>query len=209
MSLIIKICGNTHVTDALAAVNSGADALGFIFYEPSPRHTTPALAKEIVRTLPSSVAKAGVFVDSREELVRAIAAGCGLDTLQFHGQESPEFCSRFSDFKVWKAFRIQDEKSLMLLERYETDAWLLDSFVAGKIGGTGAQFNWELARAAKKIAGERPIILAGGLSVGNVAEAVRQVRPFGIDVSSGVESRPGRKDHAKIKAFIEAARGAL
>ncbi len=132
------------------------------------------------------------------------ASLCGVDTLQFHGNESPEYCHGFSPFKVWRAFRVQDAGTLTDLPAFQTDAWLLDSFVPDRPGGTGARFNWDLAVEARKLG--RPIILAGGLTPDNVAEAVRQVRPFGVDVSSGVESSPGKKDHRKVRDFIAAVR---
>ncbi len=205
MSLRIKICGITNSSDALAAVQAGADALGFMFYEPSPRHISLPTAAEIIRELPPFVAAVGVFVDASEDFItRAIEEG-GLDTLQFHGNEPPDFCRQFS-LRTIKAFRVRDAGSLQELPRYKTSAWLLDSFVPDKLGGTGAKFNWELACSAKKLG--RPIILAGGLTPENIAEAVRLVRPFAVDVSSGVESQPGKKDHAKTRAFILAARQA-
>lgn len=204
MSLLVKICGITNLADAQAAVDAGADALGFMFYEPSARHITPAAAREIIAQLPPRVAKVGVFVNASAETIRRIAAECGLDTLQLHGEETLEFCAQFAPLKVWKAIRVRDESSLGALPDYKTDAWLLDSYVAGQKGGTGEKFNWELAIAAKDLG--RPIILAGGLTPENIATAVRQVRPFGVDVSSGVESGPGKKDAAKVRAFIMAAK---
>jgi phosphoribosylanthranilate isomerase len=152
------------------------------------------------------VARVGVFVDAPEEWIRRAVGECGLDTLQLHGQETPQFCRRFS-MKLIKAFRMQDLASLEQLPSYGfAAAWLLDSFVPEKLGGTGVLFNWDLACEAKKLG--RPIILAGGLTPANIAEAVRKVRPFGVDVSSGVESAPGRKDPAKVRAFLKAARAA-
>jgi len=205
MGLKIKICGITNPEDAAAAVEAGADALGFMFYEPSPRNVSFATAAKITQGLPPFIAKVGVFVDAAETLVRQAILECGLDTLQFHGNETPEFCGQFS-LKTIKAFRIRDEESLAELKNYQTSAWLLDSFSPEKLGGTGAKFNWELARVAVKMG--RPIILAGGLTPENVAEAVAQVRPYAVDVSSGVESERGRKDHAKLRAFVSAARRA-
>jgi phosphoribosylanthranilate isomerase len=204
MRLKIKICGITNPEDALAAVTAGADALGFMFYEPSPRHVTYALAAEIIRELPPFVAKVGVFVDATAEEVNRAIEECRIDTAQFNGEEPPEFCGQFG-VKVVKAFRIQNRESLKALPSYPTDAWLLDSFVPGKPGGTGARFNWDLAVEAKSLG--KPVILAGGLTPANVAEAVQRVAPFGVDVSSGVESSPGKKDRQKIEAFIAAARG--
>ncbi len=204
MSVKVKICGITNLSDALAAVQAGADALGFLFHESSPRNIAPAVAREIILQLPPAVAKVGVFVNATAETVRRIALECGLDTLQLHGEETPEFCRQFTALKVWKAIRVRDAASLQQLPAYQTDAWLLDSFVPDKPGGTGAKFNWDLAVAAKKFG--RPIILAGGLTPDNVAAVVRQVQPFAVDVSSGVESAPGRKDHTKLRAFVQAAR---
>jgi len=204
MSVRVKICGVTNIEDALAAVEAGADALGFMFYESSPRNVPAKVAADIIRQLPPFVAKVGVFVNATEETVRRAIGECGIDTLQFHGDETPEFCRKFSPLKIYKAFRVENLESLRALPAYPTDAWLLDSFVAGKLGGTGAKFNWDLAVESKKLG--RPIILAGGLTPENVADAVRKVRPFAVDVSSGVESSPGKKDHAKVRRFIEAAK---
>ena len=204
MSVRVKICGITSAEDARAAVEAGADALGFMFYEPSPRCVTPELAAAIIGELPTHVAKVGVFVDADEATVRATADAAGLDTLQFHGNESPDFCARF-ELRTIKAFRVKDSESLGQLPDYETDAWLLDSHVKGVPGGTGARFNWDLAVEAKRLG--RPILLAGGLTPENAADAVGQVAPFGLDVSSGVEASPGRKDAAKVAALIANAKG--
>src|SRR3989442_5965987 len=204
MSVKVKICGVTNLEDALAAVDAGADALGFMFYEPSPRNVPVKVAADIIRQVPPFVAKVGVFVNATDESVRRAIAECGLDTLQFHGDETPEFCRKFRPLKIYKAFRMENLQSLRALPGYRTDAWLLDSFVEGKLGGTGAKFNWDLAVESKKLG--RPIILAGGLTPENVADAVRKVRPFAVDVSSGVESAPGKKDHAKVRRFIAAAK---
>ena len=204
MSVRVKICGITSADDARAAVGAGADALGFMFYEPSPRCVTPEQAAAIIAKLPTHVAKVGVFVDADEAAVRTTAAMAGLDTLQFHGSEPPEFCARF-ELRTIKAFRVKDSGSLGQLPDYETDAWLLDSYVQGVPGGTGERFNWDLAVEAKRL--DRPILLAGGLTPENVGEAVGQVTPYGLDVSSGVEAAPGRKDAAKVAAFIASAKG--
>ena len=205
MSLKIKICGITSAADARCAVDAGADALGFMFYEPSVRWATPTQASAILREVPPLVAKVGVFVNPTEDEVRRAIAESGIDTLQFHGEETPEFCRRFG-LKAMKAFRMRDEESLNALPAYAEEAWLLDSFVPGQVGGTGARFNWNLAVAAKQWG--RAVWLAGGLTPENAAEAVRLVRPYGLDVSSGVESAPGKKDAKKVRDFIAAARGA-
>lgn len=204
MSVKVKICGITNASDALAAVESGADALGFMFYESSPRHVSIRQAAEIIRELPPFIMKAGVFVDASEDTVMRAIGDCGLTLLQFHGQEAPEYCTQFGLMSM-KAFRMRDAESLNALQNYPTDAWLLDAFVADKLGGTGEKFNWDLAIAAKKL--NRPIFLAGGLTSANVAEAVRTVYPFAVDVSSGVEASPGKKDHTKVRDFISAAKG--
>ena len=204
MSVRVKICGITSAEDAHAAVEAGADALGFIFYEPSPRCITPEQAAAIIAGLPAHVARVGVFVDADEITVRATAVTAGLDTLQFHGSESPEFCARFN-LRTIKAFRVKDSGSLGQLPDYGTDAWLLDSYVKGEPGGTGERFNWDLAVEAKRLG--RPILLAGGLTPNNAAEAIAKVAPFGLDVSSSVEEAPGQKDSAKVAAFIASAKG--
>jgi phosphoribosylanthranilate isomerase len=160
-------------------------------------------AAEISSALPPFITRAGVFVNPTGELVLKAIAECGLSLLQFHGDEPPEFCMQFGLMSM-KAFRIRDAGSLKELPKYKTDAWLLDAYSSDTLGGTGAVFNWDLAVEAQKTG--RPIFLAGGLTPENVADAVRRVRPFGVDVSSGVESSPGKKDHAKVRAFINAAK---
>jgi phosphoribosylanthranilate isomerase len=205
MSTRVKICGITNLADTQAAVAAGADALGFNFYEGSPRHISLKAAAEISKQLPPFVMRAGVFVNTDEDLVTRAISECNLSLLQFHGDEPPEFCTQFGLMSM-KAFRIRDVESLKELPQFQTDAYLLDAFSPEARGGTGERFNWDLAIEAQKFG--KPIFLAGGLTPENVAEAVRKVRPFGVDVSSGVESSPGKKDHAKIRAFIAAVREA-
>ena len=203
----IKICGLTRVGDALAAVEAGADALGFVFVPGTPRFVTPAQAAAIVRELPPFVAKVGLFVNAEAGVVHDTVAAAGLDTVQLHGEETPEFAAALrGPLKVLKAFRIRDAGSVAQVPPYRdaVDAFLLDAFVAGAHGGTGAKFDWSLALPAKELG--RPVILAGGLTPENAAEAVRQVRPFALDVSSGVESAPGHKDAEKVRRFIANAR---
>ena len=206
MQLRIKICGITNPADALAAVEAGADALGFMFYDRSKRWVTTDVAAKITSELPPFILRVGVFVDPVADQVYETAEKCGLTTLQFHGSESPEFCSQFS-LPVIKAFRIADQSSLDTLSTYQTSAWLLDSAVPDQLGGTGKTGDWALARAATKLG--RPVILAGGLTPENVKQAVREVRPYGVDVSSGVESAPGRKDRQRLKLFVRAARDGM
>ena len=204
MSVKVKICGITNLEDALAATEAGADALGFMFYEKSPRHISLNAAAEISRALPPFVIKTGVFVNADEDLVRRAIGDCHLNLLQFHGDETPEYCAQFG-IMTMKAFRVRDTESLKSLAAYKTDAWLLDAFVPRKPGGTGETFNWDLAVEAKKSG--QLIFLAGGLTPENVAEAIRKVQPYGVDVSSGVESSPGKKDISKLRKFIRAAKG--
>jgi phosphoribosylanthranilate isomerase len=203
MSTRVKICGITNLDDARVAVDAGAEALGFNFYAKSPRCLTVTRAAEISRPLPAFTLRVGVFVNAPEELVVRAIQECGLGMLQFHGEETPEFCTQFGLMSM-KAFRIRDAESLKELAKYSTDAYLLDAWAPEIRGGTGEKFNWELAKEAQKLG--KPIFLAGGLTPDNVADAVRTVRPFGVDVSSGVESSPGKKDHEKMRAFINAVR---
>jgi len=210
MTVRIKICGITSADDALAAADAGADALGFMFYPASPRCITVEQAAAIIRVLPPFISRVGVFVDPSETEVRRAIAETGIDSLQFHGAEPPAFCRGFGPIfgrRVIKAFRVKDESSLKSLADYRDESWLLDAFVAGQLGGTGARFNWDLAKQAIADGGSRRVLLAGGLTPENVAEAVEQVQPYGLDVSSGVESAPGRKDRDKVRRFIRAAKG--
>lgn len=206
MPVRIKICGLTNLADALGAVEAGADALGFVFHPPSPRYVRPEEAREIVRRLPPFVARVGVFVDAEADRVEEIARRVGLDTLQLHGKETPEYCARFGAFRVVKAFRMDGPAALGRLKAFEPYAWLLDSYVPGVLGGTGQTFNWDLACEAVRLGGR--VLLAGGLVPDNVARAVAAVRPYAVDVSSGVESAPGRKDPVRMREFVAAARGA-
>jgi phosphoribosylanthranilate isomerase len=206
MAVTVKICGITNVEDGVAATEAGADVLGFVFYEPSPRYIAISEAAEIIRQLPPLTVKAGVFVNAPEELVMRAISECSLNILQFHGDEPPEYCTQFGLMSV-KAVRVRDVESIQLLANYSTDAWLLDTYSPSRAGGTGETFNWDLAIEARGMG--RPIFLAGGLTPDNVAEAIRYVAPFGVDVSSGVEQSPGRKDLRKVKAFIQAAKTAL
>jgi phosphoribosylanthranilate isomerase len=203
MSTRVKICGITNLADAQAAVQAGADALGFIFYEKSPRYVTVAQAAEIAKQIPPFIMRVGVFVNAPEALITSAIAETGLTMLQFHGDESPEDCLRFGLMSM-KAFRMKDVSVLAEIAKYQTDAYLLDAYSPDVRGGTGHTFNWDLALEAQKFG--KPIFISGGLTPENVAEAVRKVHPFGVDVSSGVESMPGKKDHAKVNAFIGAVR---
>ena len=203
MSVKVKICGITSAADGNIAAEAGADMIGLMFYDKSPRNISIATAKEISQAVPPYLMKVGVFVNPDEDLVMRAIGECGLSLLQFHGDETPEFCTQFG-LMCMKAFRIRNAESLDGLAKYHTDAYLLDAYSAEARGGTGEKFNWDLAVEAQKFG--KPIFLAGGLTPENVADAVRKVRPFAVDVSSGVESAPGKKDVAKVRAFITAAK---
>ena len=205
MTTRVKICGITSVADGLMAVAAGADMVGLMFYDQSPRHVALPVAAEISRALPPYIQRVGVFVNPDETFVNQAIVECGLNLLQFHGEESSGFCTQFGLMSV-KALRVQDASSLAALANYQTDAFLLDAYSRSGRGGTGEKFNWNLAVEARKFG--KPIFLAGGLTPENVAEAVRQVQPFAVDVSSGVELAPGRKDETKVRAFVTAARNA-
>jgi phosphoribosylanthranilate isomerase len=203
MKTRVKICGVTNVADALAAAEAGADMIGLNFYGQSPRHIPIATGAEISRALPPFALRVGVFVNPAEDLVLRAMGECGLSLLQFHGDEDSDFCTQFGLMSM-KAIRVRDAESLKQLADFNTDAFLLDAYSKSGLGGTGAKFNWELAVEAQKFG--KPIFLAGGLTPENVADAVKQARPFAVDVSSGVEGSPRQKDAAKIRAFITAVR---
>jgi phosphoribosylanthranilate isomerase len=198
----VKICGITNIEDALHAAGCGADALGFVFYDRSPRCFAPEVARQIIAELPPFVTAVGLFVNETLERIRQIADFCGLDVIQLHGDEGPADCD-FAPRRVVKALRVKDAASLAGHEAFQVSALLLDAWVPGVYGGSGQAFNWELATV---VARQRPVILAGGLTAENVAAAVRTVRPYGVDVSSGVEASPGRKDPDKVAAFIRNAK---
>ena len=204
MTTRIKICGITNLADAQLVVECGAAALGFIFYPPSQRSITPAKAAEICAALPPFVAKVGVFVNESAAVIQQTLTDCRLDVVQLHGEERPGFCRQFT-VKVIKAIRVRDANSLKAAAEYDVDALLLDTYTADQRGGTGQVFDWALARQAKTTV-RVPIILSGGLAPENVGAAIRQVAPFAVDVASGVESAPGRKDPEKLRRFFEAVR---
>jgi len=199
----VKICGITSFEDAMTAVEAGADALGFVFYDKSPRNINPLLAAKIIAALPPFVQTVGLFVNEETEKVNWTAGFCGLDLVQLHGDEEPEECGEV-ERRVIKAFRVKDAASIASLPKYQVAGYLLDAWCPDAYGGTGKSFNWELAAEAKQYG---PVVLAGGLTPENVAEAVRTVQPYGVDVSSGVESAPGKKDPDKVREFIRRAKG--
>jgi len=198
----VKVCGITNLEDALAAVELGADALGFVF-APSPRQVTPQQVANIVAELPPFMCKVGVFVDSALQEITECMRFCGLNLVQLHGSESPDLCRALFP-RVIKSFRVKDESVLTFFPRYEVSAYLLDSYHEVLKGGTGQSFDWGIAKKAGQYG---PVILSGGLNPANVCQAIAEVQPYAVDVSSGVESRPGVKDHVKLRAFLEAAKG--
>jgi len=200
-SVRVKICGVTRLPDALDAARLGADALGFNFWPRSKRHVNAATARQIIARLPPFVTPVGVFVNQSEGEMRAIAAETGIQVFQLHGDEPPELCSRLP-LPVVKAIPVDQVRTLSRLLSYEVQAFLLDTPSRG-YGGTGQPFDWSLAEGVSEVA---PVILAGGLTPENVAEAVRAVRPWAVDVASGVESSPGVKDADRMSRFIEAVR---
>ncbi len=206
----VKICGLTRIEDVQAAVAAGVDAIGFVFVPGTPRCVTVEWAALLRRGVPPFVTAVGLFVDVPVETVLSTVESVRLDAVQLHGVEPPELAAAcMKRTRVIKAFRVRGRDTIAELERYRevADAFLLDAFVPGAHGGTGASFDWDLAVGA--LAAGRPVILAGGLNPDNVGEAVRRVRPFAVDVSSGVESAPGLKDAGRIREFVAAANGRI
>ena len=199
----VKICGITNKDDAWAAVELGADALGFVFYRRSPRYVRPERAREIIERLPPFVTTVGVFVNEEKETLKQGIEVSGVIAVQLHGEESPAYCASFRNMKVIKVFQVSDDFDPEILGDYEVDAYLLDAYRKGLYGGTGKTFSWEMARRAKKYG---RIILAGGLTPENVAQAIREVGPYAVDVSSGVEQSPGVKDREKVRSFLARAK---
>lgn len=203
MTTKVKICGLTNLDDAMDAVELGADFLGFIFYPESPRHVTLEAFAEIALEIPSEICKVGVFVNADPLFVVDMATEYDLRLLQFHGDETPEYCRQFAR-PYMKAFRPRNESDLAVIPTYEGEFVLVDSFVESVYGGTGITGNWDLARAAKA---HGNLFLSGGLTPANVEIAIHAVKPFAVDVASGVESMPGRKDYRKMEEFIARAKG--
>ncbi len=201
----IKICGITNVEDATWVANLGADYLGLNFAKESKRKVSEDMAQEVTKAVPSYIKKVGLFINEEPKIINRILNLCNLDMLQFHGEETPDYCNQFKGkAEIIKAFRIKDAESLTAIPAYDVDYYLLDTFIEGEQGGTGATFNWDLALEAKQFG--RPIFLAGGLSPGNVVEAIKKVQPFAVDVSSGVEASPRRKSVELMQEFIDKVR---
>jgi phosphoribosylanthranilate isomerase len=202
----VKICGITNKIDGLNAADLGADMLGFVFYKKSKRYVEPKLAQDIINELPEAIEKVGIFVDEKKEDVLRIAEDSGLTALQFHGDETPGYCDSFKgSYKVIKAFRIKDRSGLWKINDYDTDFYLLDAYSPRAKGGIGETFDWGIIRDFEMM---KPLILSGGLNAGNVSKAISSVAPYGVDVSSGVEASPGKKDLGLMKNFIDKARKA-
>lgn len=201
----VKICGITNWTDARHAVESGADFLGFNFYRGSSRYIAPAKARRIIEKLPNRILAVGVFVNAKEEEIREIARSVGLDQLQLHGDESPDLVARLGRrLPVIKALRVKKPFRTSELKRFErASAILLDAFDSRSRGGTGKTFDWKIAKHA---AAKGRVFLAGGLNPENVRDAIRAAHPYAVDICSGVESVPGKKDPERVKALIEAVR---
>jgi phosphoribosylanthranilate isomerase len=206
MRVKVKICGITNAEDAAAAVQAGADALGFVLYEKSPRCIEPAAVRRISETLPPFITPVGVFVNEEVKIVRRLMDECGLALAQLHGDETAAYCSEL-DRPVLKAIRLKDRSAFLALAEFQgrggVRGFLVDAFSEEAYGGTARMVDWQLAAEAAKAA---TILLAGGLTPDNVGEAIRAVHPYGVDVSSGVETSPGKKDHAKVRTFIQAVR---
>ena len=200
MRVRVKICGITRVEDALIAVENGADAIGLVFYAPSPRHVSIAQAIEIVNKIPAFITVVGLFVNAEASFIREVTSQVNLDLLQFHGDETPEECARYQ-MPFIKAIRVKSGTNLVQCAKdfSASRALLLDTYTEGVAGGTGHVFDWNLIPAGL----EKPVILAGGLNPQNVAQAIAEVKPYAVDVSGGVEKSKGVKDAAKIAAFMQ------
>ena len=196
----VKVCGITNTEDALKAVYYGASAIGFIFYKKSPRYISPSRAKKIVEALPPFVVPVGVFVDQSEKAVKDICRFTRIRTVQFHGDEKPVYCKRFTDYKIIKAFRVGSYFPFEHLKKYKVDAYLFDTYQEGVEGGTGKVFNWKILMGQKF---DKPIILSGGLSAENIQKAMDMVSPQAIDVSSSLEKSPGIKSPRLIRNFFK------
>jgi phosphoribosylanthranilate isomerase len=200
--VLVKVCGITNLADALAAVEAGAFALGFNFYRRSPRYVEPLVAREIIGQMPTEVLCVGVFVnEGRETLERAVAESC-VSAVQLHGDETPQECDALAPLRLIKALRVNDEFAPERATEYRVEAILLDSFSASARGGTGRTFDWSLARRTRKLVPK--LFLAGGLTPENVVSAISEVEPYALDVCSGIESSPGRKNLARMREFFAA-----
>jgi phosphoribosylanthranilate isomerase len=203
MNVKVKICGITNIQDAISAIEAGADALGFIFVPESKRYVDKDVVREITKHIPPFIVTVGVFVDEPIDKVKTIVEYCNIDIVQLHGNETPEYCHNLG-YRIIKSFRVKkDEDYIQNISGYDVSGYLLDTYVEDVKGGTGKSFEWHLAIKAKKYG---PVILAGGLTPENVDKAIDIVKPYGVDVSSGVEKIPGKKDKIKMKEFVQKVR---
>jgi len=201
----VKICGITNLEDAIAAVDAGCDALGFLFYRKSKRNIEPVKAKEIISQLPERTIKIGVFVNARLDTVRRIAKSCCLDMVQLHGNESPEYCSKLKGYKIIKVIHVRNRKiTVEELAKYRPFAFLFDSSTRTKVGGTGKTFSWNFIPHPHEL--KTQIFLSGGISRENVKKAIKETHANWVDACSSVEIRPGKKDRLKMKEFVKAAK---
>jgi phosphoribosylanthranilate isomerase len=196
----IKICGIANMEDASFVAICGADAIGFIFYPKSPRYVAPERVKKIIEEIPTDITKVGVFVNHDVAEVKQTIDFCGLDMVQLHGDESPGYCGQFPQSQVIKTFAPRTEDDLAKVREYPVKAILVDAHDPVRYGGTGEQADWILASKVKEI---YPLILAGGLSMANIQEAIEHTSPHAVDINSSVEIAPGKKDHQKLKAIID------
>lgn len=201
----VKICGITNEEDALCAANFGAAALGFIFYPPSPRYVKQETVRKIVKKLPPNLVSVGVFVNESAQKIKSIVEYCGLDFIQLHGDESAEFCRQFHASTIIKTVSLRGEQDLVNAFGYHVAAILVDRRHAGLYGGTGKKANWELA---SRIKSKKPLILSGGLNEENIKEAIEKVTPDALDINSGAEKSPGKKDHEKLARIFDIVRKA-
>ena len=202
----IKICGITNKEDALRAASLNVDMVGFVFYKQSKRYIESKTVRDIVNELPPSIGKVGVFVNEEHSRVLELAEDSDIDTLQFHGDEKPDYCDSFKDrYKVIKAFRLKTKKDLKNINDYDVDFYMLDTYMPGLAGGTGKSFDWKILEDHEFL---KPVIISGGLTPVNVRKAIREMAPYGVDVSSGVEARPGKKEYDLMKKFVENVRKA-
>ena len=203
---LIKICGITNLEDARAAVASGADAIGFNFYKPSPRYIAPQAAREIIEQLPDHVLMVGVFVSEPLKSVRSVANESGITALQLHGDEPADYCRELArDYCVIKTLAVSGEFNVLRAQEYQVDAIMLDTRDNRLRGGTGRSFDWTVAQQVNQLVPK--LFLAGGLSPENIEEAIETVRPYAVDACSALEDTPGKKNHERMDAFVKLARG--
>lgn len=200
----VKVCGITNDDDMMKAAVHGAWAVGFIFVKASPRYVSPSRVRKMLEKLPPFVTPVGVFANQSERAVKDILKFTRISTVQFHGEEPPKYCKRFTECKIIKAFRVRDIFDFSQVSRYKVDAYLFDTYQENVLGGSGQTFNWDLLKGQKF---ERPVILSGGLQGENVLQAIETLQPYAVDVCSGIEKEPGQKDPRKLRTFLDLVKG--